>query len=112
MIGSDTRIIVAFRWTEKSTPCSFASATCAARNASSAARRITAASMISPASTAMPSFSVVTDPSGATCSIRTSPSRGTVVERSVERKSPSLIVETCERDSGDHGPIECGCLRA
>ena len=33
MIGSETFIIVAFRWTEKSTPCSLASATCSARNA-------------------------------------------------------------------------------
>ena len=31
---------------------------------------------------------------------------------SVERKSPSLIVETCVLESFDHAPIECGCLRA
>ena len=31
-------------------------------------------------------------------------------ERSVERKSPSLIVATCERLSFDHAPIECGCF--
>jgi hypothetical protein len=35
-----------------------------------------------------------------------------VIERSVERKSPSDIVATCERQSFDHAPIECGCLRA
>ena len=51
MIGSDTFIIVALRWTENRTPCSLASATCARRNASRAARRITAASSTSPAST-------------------------------------------------------------
>ncbi len=28
------------------------------------------------------------------------------------RKSPSAIVVTCEADSGDHAPIECGWLRA
>ena len=38
--------------------------------------------------------------------------RSTVTERSVERKSPSVIVETCERESGDHAPIECGWVRA
>ena len=30
---------------------------------------------------------------------------------SVERKSPSDIVETCDLDSVDHAPIECGCER-
>ena len=40
------------------------------------------------------------------------PSRSTVTDVSVERKSPSLIVETCERESGDQAPIECGWLRA
>ena len=51
-------------------------------------------------------------PSAATCSIRTSVIGGTVTERSVERKSPSCIVVTCERESGDQAPIECGWLRA
>ena len=60
MIGSETFIIVAFRWTEKRTSCSRASATCSARNSSSAARRITAASMISPASSGTDSLSTVT----------------------------------------------------
>ena len=41
MIGSDTRIIVVFRWTENSTPRSLASAICSARKTSSAARRMT-----------------------------------------------------------------------
>ena len=30
----------------------------------------------------------------------------------MERKSPSPIVETWVLESGDHAPIECGCLRA
>ena len=112
MIGSETFIIVAFRWTEKSTPCSRASATWAARNASSAARRITAASTISPASTGTRSLSTVTAPSAPTCSIRSSSSASTVTERSVERKSSAPIVTTWVRDSPDHAPIECGCERA
>ena len=112
MIGSETFIIVAFRCTEKSTPCSLASATCSARNRSSAARRMTAASRTSPARSAMPSLSTVTLPSAATCSIAPTPSAAAVTDCSVERKSPPDIVATCDLESGDHAPIECGCLRA
>ena len=112
MIGSETFIIVAFRCTENRTPCSLASATWPARNSSSAARRMTAASMTSPASSGVDCLSTVTLPSGATCSMRTSSSVATVVDFSVERKSPSLMVDTCVLESFDHAPIECGCLRA
>ncbi len=112
MIGSDTRIIVALRCTEKSTSFSLASSICSRRNSSSASRRITAASSTSPSSTVRPSFSVRTESSSVTSSIRTSPSEETVTDCSVERKSPSFMVETCERESEDHSPIECGCLRA
>ena len=80
MIGSETFIIVAFRCTEKSTPCALASATCAARKASSAARRMTAASSTSPTSTGMRSLSTVTVPSAPTCSIRTAPCASTVTD--------------------------------
>ena len=73
---------------------------------------MTAASSTSPASTAVLSFSTVTVPSGATCSMRTAPGPGTVTDVSVLRKSPPLIVETCDLESVDHAPIECGCLRA
>ena len=38
MIGSETFIIVAFRWIENSTPCALASAICSARNAVERAR--------------------------------------------------------------------------
>ena len=44
--------------------------------------------------------------------MRTAPSAATVVDFSVVRKSPSLIVDTCDFESGDQAPIECGCLRA
>ncbi len=40
------------------------------------------------------------------------PSAATVTDCSVERKSPPDIVATCDFESGDHAPIECGCLRA
>jgi hypothetical protein len=68
--------------------------------------------MISPASSGVFPFSTVTLPSESTCSMRKAPSRCAVCERSVERKSSSLIVVTWERDSEDHSPIGCGCRRA
>ena len=112
MIGSETFIIVAFRCTENRTPCSRASSICSARNASSALRRMTAASTISPACTSRPSLSVVLVPSAASCSIVSVSASESVTERSECRKSPSSIVETCVLESLDHSPIECGCLRA
>ena len=110
MIGSETFIIVAFRCSEKRTPCSSASSICSARKASSARRRITAPSTISPSTTGT-SLSTVTVPSSATCSIRSSSSASSVTDCSVERKSPSLIVATWVLESFDQSPIECGWLR-
>ncbi len=63
MIGSETFIMVAFRCTENSTPWAFASAICASRKLRSAVRLITEASMISPAFTAVFSFSTFLVPS-------------------------------------------------
>ena len=103
MIGSDTFIIVALRCTENRTPRSLASATCSRRNVSSAARRMTAASITSPARTGVRSLSTVVCPSAPTCSMRTAPSAATVVDVSECRKSPSLIVDTCDFESDDHG---------
>ena len=110
MIGSETFIIVAFRCRENSRPCSLVSAICSCRKASSARARITAPSTTSPSSTGIEPFSTVAAPSAATYSIRSSSSLSIVTLRSVERKSPSLIVATCERLSFDHAPIECGCF--
>ena len=56
--------------------------------------------------------SSVTAPSSATCSIRSSPASATVTDVSECRKSPSDMVDTCEAESGDHAPIECGWRRA
>ncbi len=67
--------------------------------------------MTSPACTAIASFRTVSVPSCATCSTRTSPASAIVTDRSVSRKSPAVIVETCERESPAKAPIECGCLR-
>ena len=63
MIGSETFIMVAFRCSENSTPWALASAICSPRNAASALRLITAASTISPALTAVFSFSTAVLPS-------------------------------------------------
>ncbi len=112
MIGSETFIIVAFMCREKRTPRSLASAICSARKASSARRCMTAPSTISPALTGIDALRTVAAPSGATNSIRRSSSCVNVTERSVERKSPPDMVETCDLDSVDHAPIECGCALA
>ena len=103
MIGSETFVVVTFRCSEKRTPCSLASAICSARKASSARRRITAPSTISPSTTGT-SLSTVTVPSSATCS-RSSSSASSVTDRSVERKSPSLIVATWVFESFAQSPM-------
>jgi hypothetical protein len=112
MIGSETFIIVALRCSENRTPLALASAICSARNASSAARRMTAESTISPSCTSRPSLRTVTSPPDPTCSMRSVSAPGMVTDVSVERKSPSPIVETCDAESFDQAPIECGCLAA
>ena len=94
MIGSDTFIIVAFRCTENRIPSRLAAAIWSARNASSAARRMTAASTTSPASTGNSGLSTVTLPSASTCSIRIVLSAAIVTDCSVALKSPSSIVTT------------------
>ena len=112
MIGSLTFIIVAFRCTENRTSRSFAAATWRARNSVSAARRMTAASATSPASSATASASTVVPPSSPTSRTCAEPPCSTVVDVSVERKSPSAMVATVVREPCDHSPMECGWLRA
>ena len=113
MIGSETFIIVAFRCSEKSSPCSLASAICSCQErierpgahhravddlalqhldaALEHGRRAVGRDVLDPQLVGLV---------------------GIVTDSSVERKSPSDIVATCERLSFDHAPIECGCLRA
>jgi hypothetical protein len=72
---------------------------------------ITAASMTSPASSGVDSLRTVTVPSADVLDAHV----GGGVDgdrRSVERKSPPSIVATWVRESLDHSPIGCGCLRA
>ncbi|CAB4793011.1 unannotated protein [freshwater metagenome] len=112
MIGSDTFIMVALRCSENSTPCALASATCSARNFTSAFLLMKVPSMISPACRDNLALSTVTLPSVATSSMRTSVAVGTVTDFSLPKKSPPVMVLTWVLESADHLPIECGCLRA
>ena len=113
MIGSETFIIVAFMCREKRTPCSLASAICSARNASSAR----AAHDRGVDDLAREHRHGRLQHGGRAVARRRTRSaarrpRSSVTERSVERKSPSDIVETCDLESFDHSPIECGCAFA
>ena len=56
--------------------------------------------------TLISALSTVTLPAASTCSIRIVPSAATVTDCSVLRKSPSSIVTTRERESGDQAPAE------
>ena len=112
MIGSETFIIVALRCTENRTPFALASATWAARKSSSATLLMKVPSTISPASTGRDALRTVTSPSSATCSMRSVPASARVTDVSLWKKSPVAIVATWVADSGDHAPMECGCLRA
>ena len=98
MIGSETFIIVAFRCSENSTPCSLASAICSARNASSArAAHHRARRRSRRPAPATDSLSTVTVPSlGDVLDPQRRRRRRSVTDCSVERKSPSPIVATCD----------------
>ena len=112
MIGSETFIIVALRWTENSTPSALARAIWASRNSCSAATCRAVASTTSPASTGTDSRSTVVLPSSATSAIRNEPARSITADVSLERKSSAVICATLVLDSGDQAPIECGWFRA
>ena len=63
IIGSETFIIVAFRWTEKRTPFSFASSISFFKNSINASLFNTVASIISPACKSILSLSIVSEDS-------------------------------------------------
>ena len=112
MIGSETFIIVALRWTENSTSSSWARAICSVRNSRRAATRMTVPSTTSPARTGTDSWSTVVSPLSPTSSIRSEPSDAMTADFSLVRKSSAVMCATLVFDSDDHSPIECGCLRA
>ena len=112
MIGSLTFIIVALRWTENSTSSALARAIWSARNASSAATRMTVASTTSPSRTFRPPLRTVVVPSAATWRMVSVSSAGSTTDCSLARKSSRPIVATEVRLSARQAPIECGCLRA
>ena len=112
MIGSETFIIVALRCTENSTSSALARAICSARNRRSAATFMKVPSTTSPASTGTDSFSTVTVPSAATCSMRSVSSDSMTTDCSLERKSSLPIVATLVFESADQAPMRCGCALA
>lgn len=112
MIGSETFIMVALRWTENSTPSALARSTWAVRNSRRAATRITEASTTSPASTGTRSRSTVALPSSATSSMRSAPSAAITADFSVERKSFWPMVATLVSESADQAPMRCGWVLA
>ena len=96
MIGSETFIIVALRWTEKRTPSSLARAIWARRKSSSAATRMTVASTTSPSRTGRASLRTVVVPSAATWRMVRVSSAGRTTERSVDAE----VVGAHRRDVG------------
>ena len=112
MMGSETFIMVAFRWAEKRTPSSLARATWAARNSSRAAARITVPSMTSPARTGKAFFRTLTEPSSRTSWMAMVPSASMTTDFSLERKSSLPMVATLVLESADQAPMECGFWRA
>lgn len=112
MIGSETFIIVALRWTENSTPSALARAICAVKNSRSAATRITEASMTSLTSTGTDSRSTVVLPSSPASSMRSVPASAMTTDFSVERKSSASMWATFVFDSAVQAPMRCGCAFA
>ena len=125
MMGSETFIIVAFKWREKSTPSFLACAICWAKKAPRAFLLMKVASRISLACRVVFSFRTTTwaalaiasgvAPAGAgagTNSRRTLVAAGTVIDFSLEKKSSCPMVATLVFEVGSQAPMECGCLRA
>jgi len=112
MIGSETFIIVAFRWMLHRAPVARASATSRSRNETSAARLMKVASRMSPAFSLMPSLRTVTAPSAAANSMRAVVAAGIVTDFSLPKKSPAAIEATCALQSAVQAPILCGLALA
>ncbi len=108
MIGSETFIIVALRWTENSTSSALARAICSARKRRSAATFMKVPSTTSPVSTFISGLRTVTLPSAATCSMRSVSSASRTTDCSLARKSSLPIVATLVLEAGDHAPMRCG----
>ena len=108
MIGSETFIIVALRWSENSTSSALARAICSVRKRRSAATLMNVPSTTSPASTGTDSLSTVTVPSAETCSMRRVSSASITTDFSLERKSCSPMVATLVFESAVQAPIRCG----
>ena len=113
MIGSETFIIVALRWSEKSTPSCFGLRDLLLEEGD---ERLLAHERGVEDFAGLERRLLLEDRRRchprATNSIFTSVAAGTVTDFSLEKKSSLPIVATVVFESGDHAPIECGCFRA
>ena len=107
MMGSETFIIVAFRWSENSTPRSRASRTWSRRKETRACLLRQLASSTSPGWSGIDSFRTWT-PSAVTSSTRALVGASTVTERSVCRKSPADMDETWVWESSGQARMRGG----
>ena len=113
MIGSETFIIVALRWTENRTPGSI-EATSALMNARSAEADMKVASTTSPSRYFRPSLSTVSLPAASVKVILAAPACAAVMvaDFSFAKKSLPGIEATQVFDAAVHSPIECGFFLA
>ena len=114
MIGSETFIIVALRWSDSRASSSAASSMVRLKKARRAATFMTAASTTSPASSGTLALRTVTAPPASTNSMRASHGCSRVTERSLPKKSFSCMWATrvFDPDAGHAFIIRCGCFCA
>ncbi len=112
MIGSETFIIVALRWTENSTPVAFAVASALIRNDRRLATCRTVASTTSPASTGSDARSTLRSPAVVSRTTLSVSSTASVTDFSLALKSWAPIVATEVFEPAAKGLLTCGCLRA
>ena len=112
MIGSLTFIMVALRWSDAISPSFSQRLSSSSKKVRSLATSIRAASITSPASSAVDSFSTVVDPSADTCSMRTSHAAFITADCSEPKKSPSVMWRTSVREPSGHLPSLCGLFCA
>ena len=111
MIGSETFIIVALRWTENSTPSALARAICGVEELVQRGHvQRGGVDDLAGQHRHRLACSTVVVPSSATSSIRSEPARSITADFSLERKSSAVMCATLVLESGDQAPIECGWL--
>ena len=112
MMGSETFIMVALKWADRSTPSRLAASIPSSKNRRRAFLLITAASITSPSRRGSLSFRISVLPSSPTSSMRTVSADAMVTDFSEPKKSPSFMESTRVLESGLQAPMVCGFLRA